>query len=167
MDTTLILVKTDKGVEEVKSRSFGLPQAMRALLIMADGSISMAGLLSQTSRFPNAEESIEWLVREGFVASVHPSTHQGSASSVPSFAHSQRQAASQQLPPKQALIAMTRELLGPDAAKVIQRIEDTSDSLADLGSAVERCHKFIKLTIDEAKAAQFLKMGLTLLAEFK
>jgi hypothetical protein len=83
------------------------------------------------------------------------------------FAHSLRGPSSQQLPPKQALIAMTRELLGPDASKVIQRIEDPSDALADLGAAIDRCHKLIKLTIDETKAEQFVKMGHALLAEFK
>jgi len=50
---------------------------------------------------------------------------------------------------------VSRELLGPDAAKVIQRLEDVSDSTPELLAAVDRCYKFIKLTIDEGKAERF------------
>lgn len=157
MDTSLILVKTSKGVEEIKSRAHGLPQTLRALLIMADGSISMSGLMSRTAAIPQAEESIEWLVREGFVESV-PAANRRSAAAGP---------ATGQLTPRQMLIAMSRELLGPDASKVIQRLEEAPDALPELGAAVERCHKFIKLTIDEKKAEQFMKTGQALLAEFR
>jgi hypothetical protein len=163
MDSTLILVKTGKGIEEIKSRSFGLPQQLRALLIMADGSASLSNLLSRTAQFPNADESIAWLVREGFVEAVR-SSGKGPAATPATAAAA---ASNGQLPPKQMLIAMTRELLGPDAPKVIQRLEEAPDAPAELGAALDRCHKFIKLTIDEKKADQFLQTGRGLLAEFK
>jgi len=147
MDTSLILVKTDKGVEEIRSRAFGLPQTLRALLIMADGSISLSSLLHRTALLPKVQENIEWLLSEGFVESVPPG---GRSSS--------------QLSQREALIALSRELLGADAPKVIERLKDVSDSPAELQAAVERCHKFIKLTIDEAKAAQFLQAGRALLS---
>lgn len=147
MDTSLILVKTDKGVEEIRSRSFGLPQALRALLIMADGSISMSNLLQRTAQLPLAQENIDWLVSEGFVESVRPG---GRPASRPS--------------PRDALIALSRELLGAEAPKVIERLKDVPDSPAELQAAIERCHKFIKLTIDEKKAAQFLQAGRALLS---
>ncbi len=146
MDTSLILVKTDKGVEEIRSRSFGLSQTLRALLIMADGSISMSNLLQRTAQLPLAQENIEWLVSEGFVESVRPG---GRAAS--------------RLSPRDALIALSRELLGAEAPKVIERLKDVPESPAELQAAVERCHKFIKLTIDETKAAQFLQAGRALL----
>lgn len=159
MDTTQILVKTSKGVEEIKSRSFGLPQGLRALLIMADGSVSLSSLLARTAQIPKAEESIAWLVREGFVETV-PASRRPAAGGAAG-------PATGQLTPKQMLIAMSRELLGPDAPKVLQRLEEAPDSLAELGGAVERCHKFIKLAIDEKKAEQFIRAGQALLAEFK
>lgn len=163
MDSTLILVKTGKGIEEIKSRSFGLPQQLRALLIMADGSASLSNLLSRTAQFPNADESIAWLVREGFVEAVRSSGKGPAATPAAAAAP----ASSGQLPPRQMLIAMARELLGPDAPKVIQRLEEAPESPAELGAALDRCHKFIKLTIDEKKADQFLQTGRGLLAEFK
>lgn len=154
MDSTLILVKTSKGVDEIKNRAFGLPQHLRALLIMADGSTSLSTLLNRTAQMPQAQEDIAWLVREGFVESTS-GTHR--AGSSPAAA----------LPPRQMLIALARELLGPDAPKVIQRLEEAPESLPELGSAIERCHKFIKLTIDEKKAEQFLQAGRGLLAEVR
>ncbi|MDP3702515.1 MAG: hypothetical protein Q8R72_16570 [Hylemonella sp.] len=163
MDSTLILVKTDKGIDEVKHRSFGLPQTLRALLIMADGSISMAGLLTRTAQIPKVEESIEWLVREGFIESVSPSGRRTAPSASPAVVSGG--ANGQALAPKQALIAISRELLGADAPKVLQRLTEAGESLSELNAAVERCHKFIKLTIDEKKAEQFLKACQSLLAE--
>lgn len=157
MDSTLILVKTSKGVDEIKSRASGLPQHMRALLIMADGSTSLSSLLSRTAQMPQAQEDIAWLVREGFVESVPGKRPASPSGATPTGS----------LPPRQMLIAMARELLGPDAPKVIQRLEEAPDTLPELGSAVERCHKFIKLTIDEKKAEQFLQTGRGLLAEIR
>jgi hypothetical protein len=163
MDTTVILVKTDKGVEEVKHRSFGLPQHLRALLIMADGATSLSSLLSRTAQLPQSQESFEWLLREGFVETVSSRRTPGAPAAGAPAPHS----AADRLPPKQMLVAMTRELLGPDAPKVIQRLQDAPESVAELIAAVERCHKFIKLTIDEKKADQFLQTGKGLLAEFR
>jgi len=164
MDTTLILVKTSKGVEEIKSRSHGLSQTLRALLIMADGATSLSSLLSRNAQMPKAEESIAWLVREGFVETVPGSSKRSAAAAA---AGSSAGPITGQLTPKQMLVAMTRDLLGPDASKVIQRLDEAPDSPVELAAAVERCHKFIKLTIDEKKAEQFLKTGQGLLAEFK
>jgi hypothetical protein len=150
MDTSLILVKTSKGVEEIRSRSFGLPQTLRALLIMADGSISLSSLLSRTAQLPKVQEHIEWLVSEGFVESVAPAGHP-----------------STRLSARDALIALSRELLGTDAPKVIERLKAAPDSPTELQAAVERCHKLIRLTIDEKKAGQFLQAGQALLLEFR
>lgn len=163
MDSTLILVKTGKGVDEVKSRSFGLPQHLRALLIMVDGATSQAHLLKRLAQMPKAEDDLAWLVREGFVES----TRGQRPASEPAAAATGAGPNSGHLSTKQMLIAMTRELLGPDAPKVIQRLEEAPESPAELGSAIERCHKFIKLTIDEKKANQFLQTGRGLLAEVK
>jgi hypothetical protein len=156
MDTSQILVKTSKGVEEMKHRS--LPQALRALLIMVDGVTSIRNLLSKTAQVPKAEENLNWLVNEGFVESVKPATRADGMSMPAALSASPMSG-------KQALIAMTRELLGGDASKVIQRLEDVTDSRPELLLAAERCHKFIKLTIDENKAHRFLKASHVLLSE--
>ncbi len=152
-DPSRILVKTDKGLDEVKHRTYGLSLAQRSLLIMADGMTSIANLLTRTAQLPKSEENLSWLMSEGFIDSVMPS--QQAAPARPAPAPAAPRAAG--ITHKQALIAITREVLGPDAQKVLQRVDDVPDNLPDLLAAVERCHKFIKLTIDEAKAEQFLK----------
>ncbi len=150
MDTSLILVKTDKGVEEIRNRSFGLPQTLRTLLIMADGTISLSSLLRRTAQLPKVQENIEWLLSEGFVDSVRPDDRPGA-----------------RLSPRDALIAMCHALLGADAPKVIERLKDAPESPGELLAAIERCHKFIKLTIDEDRAEQFLQAGRASLARMR
>jgi len=157
MDTTQILIKTTKGIEEIKSRAHGLPQHLRALLIMADGTLSISTLMSRTPQAAQAEESIAWLVREGFAQAVP-----GTRTPMPAARASNL---TSELPPRQMLLAMARELLGPDATRVLQRLEEAPDSPAELAAAVDRCHKFIKLTLDEKKAEQFLHMARSLLHE--
>jgi len=111
-------------------------------------------MLGNSAQSPKAEEDITWLMREGFMESVAKGGKQGGG-------------APGQLSPKQMLVALTRDLMGPDAPPVLQRLQDSPDSVIELLGAVERCHKFIKLTIDEKKAAQFLKAAQGLLSEIK
>lgn len=158
MDATLILVKTSKGIEEVKSRAFGLAQHLRMMLIMVDGSTSLSSLLNRTAQLPRAREDIDWLVREGFVESMPAGAKRPAPAGTPPTSA---------MPPREMLVVMTRDLLGPDASKVIQRLQEAGESVEELGAALERCHKLIKLTIDENKAQQFLKASQSLLAEFK
>jgi hypothetical protein len=160
MDTAWILAKTSKGLEEVKHRSYGLPLAVRPLLIMIDGSTSVGHLLRKTAQIPNVEEILSRLVSEGFVEPIMPAKRQDGLP--PGIAAG---AAGSNASDKQALIAMTRQLLGDGADKVVQRLQEAPDARPDLLAAVERCHKFIKLTIDEGKAQSFLKAGQALLAE--
>ena len=68
---------------------------------------------------------------------------------------------------KQMLVVLSRDLLGASAGKVVQRLDEAGDTPAELGAALDRCHKLIKLTIDEKKAEQFLQSGQALLADFK
>jgi len=127
---------------------------------MADGVTSIGDLLRKTAQIPKAEENLNWLMSEGFVESVAPAQVLDSIpASMPAALSASKVSG------KQALIAMTRELLGADAAKVIQRLEDVHDARPDLLAAVERSYKFIKLTIDEGKAHSFLKASHALLAE--
>jgi hypothetical protein len=162
MDTSRILVKTSKGVEEVKHRSFGLPLGTRGLLIMVDGVTTIGHLLGNSAQTAKNEEALNWLINEGFVEPASSGARAAGKS-----APAPPTAAGGKVSGKQELIAMTQDLLGDDAAKVIARLEDVQDSRAELLAAVDRCHKFIKLTIDEKKAGLFLKAGQAILAEIR
>lgn len=162
MDSSQILVKTAKGQEEVKSRASHMPQPVRMLLIMIDGSTSLEGFRQKTAQLPHAEENLNWLVSEGFVESVtDPAVVSGFSPSVlnehagPTSAH------------KHALIELSHKLLGAHAGKVVQRLEETTDTPEELLAALDRCHKLIKLTIDESKANRFLKTGQEILGKTK
>jgi len=61
------------------------------------------------------------------------------------------------------LIDLAHELLGAHAGAVVQRLKDTADQHDALVQTLERCHKLIRLSIDEKKAEQFRQRGATLL----
>lgn len=67
VDHTGNLVKTPKGVNEIQTRANRLPQKMRQLLILVDGS---GGVDDMVARFPSLaglRQSLQELVDEGYV----------------------------------------------------------------------------------------------------
>jgi len=144
----------------MKHRTFGLHQSVRSLLIIIDGVSTVDKLMGYTAQLHEAEKTLSWLIQEGFVEEVSPSqpTTNNKSASLP-------QTAPIEITGKLALIALTRELLGADAAKVIKRLDDVPDTQTDLITAADKCYKFIKLTIDENKAHQYLKASQALLAK--
>jgi hypothetical protein len=160
MDPSQILVKTTKGQEEVKSRASHMPQPVRMLLIMIDGHTSLESFKQKTAQLPHAKENLDWLVSEGFVELLaDPAVVSGFSASVLSE-HSGPTSAQ-----KHALIELSHKLLGAHAAKVVQRLEESADTPQELQAALDRCHKLIKLTIDESKANRFLKTGQEILGK--
>src|SRR5512134_83451 len=67
MDGTAVLAKTAKGAEEVKSRAHGLPQKLRSLLIMIDGTSTARDLIAKFGGIPDVEAGLQGLVDQGFV----------------------------------------------------------------------------------------------------
>jgi hypothetical protein len=47
MDRTMVLAKTDKGIEELRDRMHGLPQRLRSVLVVVDGRQSVGALLDR------------------------------------------------------------------------------------------------------------------------
>lgn len=67
LDRTAVLVKTPKGLEEVKSRTHGVPQKLRTLLIMVDGTSTVADILGRFPGIAEIETNLETLVAQGFL----------------------------------------------------------------------------------------------------
>jgi hypothetical protein len=67
MDRQDIYAKTEKGEEEMKSRKYKLPQAMRSLLIMIDGTMSVGAFLSQATALGNVSTMLAELEQQGFI----------------------------------------------------------------------------------------------------
>lgn len=71
MTTALLdlrFVKTDKGAAEIRERRFGLHPRLRSILVMVDGSLRGADLASRASALGGGLESVEQLLRDGFIA---------------------------------------------------------------------------------------------------
>jgi len=69
MDPQTVLQKTEKGVQEIQTRSFRLEQRLRNLLIVINGKSTVADLASQFARLGDIGPLLEHLVAEGFVKS--------------------------------------------------------------------------------------------------
>jgi hypothetical protein len=66
LSNTLIYVKTPKGIEEINSRTYGLSQRARQMLIMMDGKRSLSDVATIVPE-GEAEVLLANLVAEGFV----------------------------------------------------------------------------------------------------
>ncbi len=161
MNGALIFGKTPKGFDELTHRTAAVPQRLRSVLILVDGKTRCAELMQKCSFIPQCDEHLVWLEDHGFIEVV--ATGAASGSAMPSASASPASAPAV-LSPKNALLSMAQELLGTHASVVMQRLQDTEDTREALAQAVERCHKLIRLSIDEKKAEQFRKLGAALLA---
>lgn len=150
MDSSAVLAKTRKGMDELAHRSGSMPQKLRSMLILVDGKTRYGDLLSKCSFIQECSEHLTWLLQNGFLQTIGANAD---AAPAPVAASS-----------RAALLNLARELLGAHSAAVVQRLQDTDDSHDALAQALERCHKLIRLSIDEKKAEQFLRLGSVLLA---
>ena len=67
MNLQAVLQKTDKGVEEVKTRAHRLEQRLRMLLIVVNGKVTGAELVKQFETVGDITPMLEQLLAQGFV----------------------------------------------------------------------------------------------------
>ncbi len=133
-----VLLRTEKGEEELKTRKYGLSVRMRGVLILVDGNSSLEKIQMKAYGMPDVDSAIESLLDEGYIEPVADS-EDGVAVL------------------KSRLKEAAREILGDQAEKVVSRIEDAPDDMEGLRAAVEGSVKLVKLTIDEKKAEELMK----------
>jgi hypothetical protein len=63
-----IYAKTEEGIREVKERKLSLPIALRSLLIMIDGKLTVAEILERARALRVDEEALAVLERTGLIA---------------------------------------------------------------------------------------------------
>ncbi len=165
MDRNAVLVKTGKGAEEVKSRTFGLAARLRSVLIMVDGNSTVADYLTRFGAIPDIEGSLQQLLDQGFVearagiAAAPPAPSAASAPPAPQGAGAA--AAAEPLPAtqKEAVIELSRimiDSMGPDADAFTGRLE-RARTRVEFVEMAERC----ALVLDnlgargKARAVQF------------
>jgi hypothetical protein len=160
MDKSAILCKTRKGMDELANRTGAIPQKLRSMLILADGKTSYSDLIQKCSFLPQCIEHLDWLVQNEFI-SLSPVSPGQVRADAPPAAKAAPAPHTESL--KTALVNLAKELLGTHAGTVVQRLQDTDDARDALTQTLERCHKLIRLSIDEKKAEQFRMRGMALL----
>ncbi len=138
MDHAAIVRKTEKGEEELRSRSHGLAKELRHVLILVDGRSSVADL-AEKGRGWDVQGRLVELAREGFVAidGMSPEAFDADVGAV-----------------RQQLVTIAEEVLGADGDKVVQKLKAAPETREGLLDAVSQCKKLVKLLIDETKAEQ-------------
>lgn len=164
MDSSAVLGKTRKGVDELAQRTEAVSQKLRSVLILVDGKTGFAELLRKFSFMPQCDEHLAWLLQHGFIQVMPPVVAAASPVTSAAGASSGSSMSAVTAPsPRKALLTLAHELLGVNANAVVQRLQDTEDTREALAQTLERCHKLIRLSIDETKAEQFRKLGSALL----
>lgn len=142
-----MLAKTPKGADEVKSRTQGLPQKLRTLLIMIDGTSTAGDLLARFGGLPEVETALDTLLAQGFIE-ARAGAAAAAARPLPTTAQPAR---------AETLSDLTRYLLdnlGPDADLVTGALEQAR-GLADFNAAAERCAEMLGALRGQAKAQAF------------
>jgi hypothetical protein len=70
MNQQAVLQKTEKGVEEIKTRAHKLEQRLRMLLIVVNGKATAADLVKQFESIGDVTPQFEQLIAQGFVREV-------------------------------------------------------------------------------------------------
>lgn len=161
VDSTAVLAKTAKGLEEVKARTHGLSQKLRSLLIMVDGTATAGALIAKFGGVPEIAAALDTLVRDGFVevkGAAAPSPAPTSRAPPPVGAtQPPRSPVAPAQSREQALSALTRFLhdnLGPDADFVTGALE-RARTPAEFLAAAERCAHAVAAARGAAKAQAF------------
>src|SRR6266496_3982182 len=74
-----IYAKTENGIREVKERKLSLPIALRSLLIMIDGKLTIAEVLERARALRVDEEAVTALERAGLIAKRFSAPSEASA----------------------------------------------------------------------------------------
>jgi hypothetical protein len=118
-----IAAKTAKGVEEIQTRAYKLPQKKRSLLILVDGTRSVAELVARFPMFPDVLQVLQELADEGFVeAKVAAAPAPVSATAAPARSDAEEFSAA-----VRSLSRLLYDTIGPAADKVTAKLEAARD----------------------------------------
>lgn len=156
MNQDLILVKTEKGKEELESRR-SLSLDLRHALILVDGHSTLKELLLKGAGLPLLADSLNILIRTGYANTLSDLSTPQTAEQTPRKVVGNGQI-------KQQLILLADSLLEAQSDKIIKKIEASADAKEALLSTIESCGKIIRLVIDEEKADTFVVAAKDILA---
>ncbi|MCU0805808.1 MAG: hypothetical protein MUF79_12090 [Burkholderiales bacterium] len=128
LDRAAVLAKTSKGLEEVKSRTHGVPQKLRTLLIMVDGTATVGDVLARFPGIAEIETNLETLVAQGFLEAKG-----GGAAATPAPAAASAAAPAATAVPAAAAPAVALPATADEALRMLARkLYDTMGPAADM-----------------------------------
>lgn len=137
MNPQSVLVKTDKGVDEIETRRHKLDHRLRALLLVVNGAVTVAELCKNFARFGNVPSMLQQLAADGFV--MEPAAD-GSLDTA-----------------RRELAAWVMDALGPESLPMAAEIEKCASKRA-LRAYLESQRKLFEVTLNKTKAAKFWGM---------
>ena len=143
IDKRAVFAKTPKGKDEIETRQNRLPPKLRMALILVDGKSSVTDLVDKGGH-PDLSKALEELSLLGFIRDVSIS-----AVPAPAPAAANHPAA---LTVKLELIRISHDILGPQADKIVKKIEESSDTKEALSATLKSCIELVRLVVDEKKS---------------
>jgi hypothetical protein len=162
MSEHLSYAKTPKGVEEMTSRSHGLPQRVRRLLILVDGKRDFASI---AAAFPGEDTQavLEALVADGFIAPLaSPPRVQAKGSRALAPAPAPADDAERLTMARNFMANTVNAFLGVMGSSLIDKIE-RSDTLEELRGEYDAWRKAIRLSREGKAQAEDLERRLAAL----
>jgi hypothetical protein len=137
MNSQSVLVKTDKGVDEIETRRHKLDHRLRALLLVVNGSVTVAELCKNFARFGNVPSMLQQLASHGFVE--EPSADSGLETA------------------RRELAAWVMNSLGPESLPMAAEIEKCASKRA-LRTYLESQRELFEMSLNKTKVAKFWEM---------
>ena len=72
VEGTLVLTKTEKGIEALQNRSRELPQRLRTVLVLVDGRQSIGTLVERFGALSDIQAALQELVERGLIGRADP-----------------------------------------------------------------------------------------------
>ena len=162
MDKTVVFKKTAQGENEIKARSGHVSIAARRVLILVNGTSTVADLIE--SGLPDVEFLLEDLVAKGMIESGQ---HPAGGAEVGGARGSSL---------KDALTALAKQTFTTELQAVIQKIEAAEptpkgfealfqDIIASTQDEVKFGYHMQELGIDQTEVNEFVRRGRALLAQ--
>jgi hypothetical protein len=73
VDETLVLAKTEKGIEALQNRDRDLPQRLRTVLVLVDGRQAVGALVARFGALSDIQAALQELLERGLIGRAKPS----------------------------------------------------------------------------------------------
>ena len=155
MDSNIVLHKTRKGLDEVKTRRHKLANKGRLILLLVDGNSTVEVLRKKIRAMPDLDKYLVALLKAGFIGITDDEQPVATETSAESASA------------KGAMIEAITSVLGRKIADPMNgRFIYGADTPEQMQAALQQCCQYVALTLDEDKAQNIKKMGEKIIADW-